>query len=234
MENVISEHFTPPGVFSVIFPIKDKYVLTHGETEIEYCFYNPSNAVTFKYKKNVSNSTEVISSPSDTIIKFVGEDDDSRDIFLSGEGILFVWNENGELICEEYSNEDNRRISYANGSMVIKFKLFNFLYDLKSYTDKESYLPYSFFERESRNIKEIAKGNLKLVDLECGDYYYVDKLGKVNVISLNPLYKFRNNRHFRNFTKFIKKNPKKLEEEAEKLRLNYRSYVPEYASGIFR
>lgn len=244
MECVIRDHLISSATFQ-LFVRKIKCYPIQINGGMEFLFYNYLNNVKWKYVKKFRNySYEEIITFYDTKIigLFTGKFGE-----LETKDFKFSWDTNGEITEEKYYTKEKtirgdsllRFISYESGTKIVIYDIFSFIYDLEIYIDKTSpfnfLTGYKFQEQEHTvtNIKryegeelnEIANGNLDLVNSDFNIFFYVDNLGKVNVVEINNDSKYHT-LYSKPFGKCIKDNPNKIKEEAEKLRLDSRNYVP--------
>lgn len=235
MENAINAHLSSSHISSIIFPVKFKSELIRRDKLIELHFYDFSGVIKFEYKLLLIHLRELLTSFSEDIVDIDGKSHGLEDIMVKTKQRSLVWNKTGELIEETYFNGNYRKIRYVNKSMIIMFTLYYFLYDLKGYIEKEKHLPYLLYSDKYKvNIEKIANGNLNLVVPNNGTFYYIDDNGnvdnnvKVNVIAINPIFRLnRNDPYLTKLNTLIKEVPDKLKKEAQKLRMDYKNYIPE-------
>lgn len=223
MEGVISDHLTSWDVFPAIYPLIYKVnVLAKNSFK---CLPHSFDGGKWVYEKNTKHDVESIFLKKTNIIEM--NNALNIKIFINNRSIS--WSGKGKLLNEIYYHHNSiiaeRKIKYVNESKIITIIGFHFLYDLKSYLSDNDYSYPNIGRYSKEELEEIAKGNLNLMNLNRYVFFYVDEGNKVNAITSEP---FLNPVSISLFKYIEVNNTSKLIIEMEKLRVNFRTYRPDF------
>lgn len=240
MENAISDHLASGESFFIIFGGRAR-VYKRENSEISCVF---SNSKRWEYQigfRHGSTGERIFLSSTpitEPIVEIKKRCTNRRTgLTIETENREYKWNKHGVLVREKYINEMrlSRLIKYLGESKAIYINNTHYLYDLKGYLavdhEHDAYLPdlRVYFSK----IYEIADGNLDLVDLDKGIFFYVDDNGKINLVKSATFHIFlQDDGEFPDvsshpYITFLRENTARLREEAEALRLDFRNYVPD-------
>lgn len=217
MEYVIKNHLRNHETFLISFPINSKINITRNSQNNTFIsLYDTSGRSKWKYIRKYNSRfspkiTEKIENYNRTVLELsVGEN-----AYLWTWVSSFKWRHR-ILIEEEYLG---KKIIYHGKNLAVTMFDIHFIYNLRGYLDDYEGFEYlkSFYELEPYFdiLEEIAYGDLDLVELDSEVFFYIGDNNKVNVII--------NNHPGKNINK---DNHARWKEEAEKLRKDYKNYIP--------
>lgn len=248
MDKIIRDHLTSRKIYFIIYLPSFKIKYSRERDRIVFSFHDDVGIERYRYEHYDYNSfcDEIITTGfrKNLISLLINGETVTRHVDLTTPLYKFRWNKNIRLVEETYyTDERNMRgnllakdINYVNESKVISYNLLYFIYDFKSFLDSRVNLSLLNLEKYcQKNLKKIAEGHLNLA-LDLDIFFYVDDIGKINAVTVADFNIFHHyhdecfHRYYtslsKHFIRYIRNNPTEIRNESEKLRINFRSYIP--------